>query len=212
MATHTTAQIQSEIRRLCAERDICILAHSYQSHVITEVADFVGDSFSLSVKAQKAANKTLVLCGVRFMAETAKILSPDKTVLLAAPQAGCPMAEQMSRDEILAVKRAHPDYAVVAYVNTTAELKTVADVCVTSSSAVKIVRGPCSKENSFHSRLQPRQLCGGTMSREGGPAAAGRLPNSCVGNSGRGRSSQGSPPWREAAGPSRVCPGRGGTG
>ena len=136
----TTSQIQAEIRRLCAERDICILAHSYQSHVITEVADFVGDSFALSVKAQKVPNKTLIMCGVRFMAETAKILSPEKTVILSAPEAGCPMAEQMSREEILAVKREHPDHAVVAYVNTTAELKTIADVCVTSSNAVKIVR------------------------------------------------------------------------
>ncbi len=145
----TTSHIQSEIRRLCAERDICILAHSYQSHAITEVADFVGDSFALSVKAQKAPNKTLIMCGVRFMAETAKILSPDKTVILSAPEAGCPMAEQMSRDYILSVKQAHPDHAVVAYVNTTAELKTVADVCVTSSSAVKIVRGLEAKKILF---------------------------------------------------------------
>ncbi len=136
---YTTTELQAEIRRLCAERDVCILAHSYQSHVITEVADFVGDSFALSVKAQKLPHKTLVLCGVRFMAETAKILSPEKTVILSSPTAGCPMAEQMSRDEIAARKAAEPDRAVVAYVNTTAELKTVADVCVTSSSAVKIV-------------------------------------------------------------------------
>ena len=145
----TTSSIQAEIRRLCAERDICILAHSYQSHAITEVADFVGDSFALSVKAQKVPNKTLILCGVRFMAETAKILSPDKTVILSAPDAGCPMAEQMSRDNILAVKRAHPDHAVVAYVNTTAELKTIADVCVTSSSAVKIVKALDAKKILF---------------------------------------------------------------
>ena len=145
----TTSSIQTEIRRLCAERDICILAHSYQSHAITEVADFVGDSFALSVKAQKVPNKTLILCGVRFMAETAKILSPDKTVILSAPDAGCPMAEQMSRDDILAIKRAHPDHAVVAYVNTTAELKTIADVCVTSSSAVKIVKALDAKKILF---------------------------------------------------------------
>ena len=145
----TTSSIQAEIRRLCAERDICILAHSYQSHAITEVADFVGDSFALSVKAQKVPNKTLILCGERFMAETAKILSPDKTVILSAPDAGCPMAEQMSRDNILAIKRAHPDHAVVAYVNTTAELKTIADVCVTSSSAVKIVKALDAKKILF---------------------------------------------------------------
>ena len=140
MQKYSVSQLQSEIRRLCAERDVCILAHSYVSHDITEVADFVGDSYALSVKAAKTPNKTLVMCGVRFMAETAKILSPDKRVFLLAPGAGCPMAEQMTRDQILAIKQANPDYAVVAYVNTTAELKTVADVCVTSSSAVNIVR------------------------------------------------------------------------
>lgn len=140
MQKYSIPKLQAEIRRLCAERDVCILAHSYVSHAITEVADFVGDSYALSVKAAKTENKTLVMCGVRFMAETAKMLSPDKRVFLLAPGAGCPMAEQMTREEILAVKRANPDHAVVAYVNTTAELKTVADVCVTSSSAVKIVR------------------------------------------------------------------------
>ena len=149
MSTRTICQIQADIRRLCAERDICILAHSYQSRAITETADFVGDSFALSVKARAVKNKTLIMCGVRFMAETAKILSPEKTVLLSAPNAGCPMAEQMSRDEILAIKRTHPDYAVVAYVNTTAELKTVADVCVTSSSAVKIVKALDAKKILF---------------------------------------------------------------
>ena len=78
----TTSNIQSEIRRLCAERDICILAHSYQSHAITEVADFVGDSFELSVEASKVKNKTVIMCGVRFMAEKVKILSPEKKVIL----------------------------------------------------------------------------------------------------------------------------------
>ncbi len=149
MATRTISEIQAEIRRLCAERDICILAHSYQSHTVTEVADFVGDSFALSVKAQKVPAKTLIMCGVRFMAETAKILSPEKRVYLAAPGAGCPMAEQMTPEEILAVKREHPDCAIVAYVNTTAALKTIADVCVTSSSAVKIVSALPQKKILF---------------------------------------------------------------
>ena len=131
--------LQNEILRLKAEKDICILAHSYQAKEITEIADFVGDSFGLSVQAAKTANKTVLMCGVRFMAETVKILSPDKTVILVNPDAGCPMAEQMDKEIIEEVKAQYPDYTVVCYINTTAALKTICDVCVTSSSAVKIV-------------------------------------------------------------------------
>lgn len=130
--------IQKEIIKLKKENDICILAHCYQTPEILEVADFVGDSFALSVEASKVSNKTVIMCGVRFMAETVKILSPDKKVILSNQCAGCPMAEMISKDEILKLKKEHPDYAVVAYVNTTSELKTVCDVCVTSSSALKI--------------------------------------------------------------------------
>lgn len=133
-------EIQDEILRLKKEQDVCILAHSYQAREIAEFADFVGDSYQLSVKATTAPQKTVIMCGVRFMAETVKILSPEKTVYLANPIAGCPMAEQMDRDLISMWKRANPDYTVVAYINTTAELKTICDVCVTSSSAVKIVK------------------------------------------------------------------------
>ncbi len=136
----TIQQLQKEILQLKKEKDICILAHSYQAREISEIADFTGDSFQLSVQAQKAPNQTVIMCGVRFMAETVKLLSPDKTVLLANPTAGCPMAEQMDRELISAVKKQYPDYTVVAYINTTAELKTICDVCVTSSSAVKIVK------------------------------------------------------------------------
>lgn len=136
----TTYEMQQEILRLKKEQDILILAHAYQSHDIWEVADFIGDSFGLCKEAAKAKAKTVLMCGVRFMAETAKILSPDKRVLLSHPEAGCPMAEQMDRDMILAVRKELPDYKVVAYINTTAELKTVCDVCVTSSSAVRVVR------------------------------------------------------------------------
>lgn len=132
--------IQEEILRLKKEHDVCILAHSYVAHEILEIADFTGDSYALSVKAKTAPQKTVLMVGVRFMAETVKILSPEKTVLLAHPDAGCPMAEQMDKELIEAVKRQYPDYTVVAYINTTAALKTVCDVCVTSSSAVKIVK------------------------------------------------------------------------
>ena len=140
---------QQEILRMKKEKDICILAHSYQSRDIVEIADFTGDSYQLSVMAKTAPQKTVLMCGVRFMAETVKILSPDKTVLLANPIAGCPMAEQMDREVISLVKQQYPDYTVVAYINTTAELKTICDVCVTSSSAVKIVRALPEKNILF---------------------------------------------------------------
>ena len=142
--------IQDEIIRIKKEKDICILAHSYQSEDILEVADFTGDSYALSVKAAGISNKTIVMCGVRFMAETAKLLSPDKTVYLANPGAGCPMAEQFSKEYIVKLREdEYKDYAVVAYINTTTDLKTVCDVCVTSSSAVKIVKNMPEKDILF---------------------------------------------------------------
>ena len=136
----TVQQLQAEILRLKKEKDVCILAHSYIAHEILEIADFTGDSFALSQKAATAPQKNVLMVGVRFMAETVKILSPEKTVWLSHPEAGCPMAEQMDKDMICAVKEMYPDYTVVAYINTTAALKTVCDVCVTFSSAVKIVK------------------------------------------------------------------------
>ncbi len=142
-------EMQQEILKLKKEKDICILAHSYQSKEIIEVADFSGDSYQLSVMAATAPQKTVIMCGVRFMAETVKILSPEKTVLLANPTAGCPMAEQMDAELISAVKEQNPDYTVVSYINTTASLKTVCDVCVTSSSAVKIVSSIPNKNILF---------------------------------------------------------------
>ena len=142
--------IQDEIIRIKKEKDICILAHSYQSEDILDVADFTGDSYALSVKAAGISNKTIVMCGVRFMAETAKLLSPDKTVYLANPDAGCPMAEQFSKEYIAKLREdEYKDYAVVAYINTTTDLKTVCDVCVTSSSAVKIVKNMPEKDILF---------------------------------------------------------------
>ena len=133
--------IKEEILKLKEENDICILAHCYQNPEILEVADFVGDSFALAVEAEKVQNKNVIMCGVRFMAETVKILSPDKTVYLSNKNAGCPMAEMMDKALISEVKKQFPDYTVVAYINTTSDLKTVCDVCVPSSSAEKI----CSK-------------------------------------------------------------------
>lgn len=132
--------MQDEILRLKQEHGICILAHAYQSHDIWEVADYVGDSFGLSQEAAKAPQDTILMCGVRFMAETVKILSPQKRVFLSHPDAGCPMADQAELELVLRLKEQYPDYTVAAYINTTAELKTICDVCVTSSSAVKILR------------------------------------------------------------------------
>ena len=145
----TTRELQDEIIRLKKEKDICILAHAYQSHDIWEVADYVGDSYGLSVQAAKAAQSTVLMCGVRFMAETVKILSPQKRVLLSNSNAGCPMAEQMDVELISGVKKMYPDYTVLAYINTTSELKTICDVCVTSSSAVQIVKNIENKNILF---------------------------------------------------------------
>ena len=136
--TMNIAQMQQEILRLKKETGICIFAHCYEAREICEIADYVGDSYQLSVWASQTQAQTVLMCGVRFMAETMKILSPDKTVLLSCPTAGCPMAEQMDREMIAKIKEDYPDYTVVAYVNTTAALKTICDVCVTSASAVKI--------------------------------------------------------------------------
>ncbi len=141
--------LQNEILRLKKENDVCILAHSYQAREICEIADYTGDSYKLSVDASRAPNKTILMCGVRFMAETCKILSPEKRVILAQPFAGCAMADQMDKALITEVKERYPGYTVVAYINTTAELKTVCDVCVTSSSAVKIVENIENKDILF---------------------------------------------------------------
>lgn len=138
--TMNVHQLQQEILRLKQEKDICILAHAYQSQPILEVADYIGDSYGLSVQASKSTQQNILMCGVRFMAETCKILCPDKHVYLPNPIAGCPMAEQLDLDALNALKKQYPDHAVVAYINTTAALKTACDVCVTSSSAVEICR------------------------------------------------------------------------
>ncbi|MFG6325636.1 MAG: quinolinate synthase NadA [Lachnospiraceae bacterium] len=141
--------MQEKIINLKKENDICILAHSYQRREITEIADYTGDSYALAKLAAKVSNKTIIMCGVRFMAETVKILSQDKKVILANPSAGCPMAEQMDKELICQMKEYKDGYAVVAYINTTSNLKTICDVCVTSSSALKIVSAMPQKDILF---------------------------------------------------------------
>lgn len=136
----TVYELQQKILKLKKEKDVAVLAHSYVAKEITEIADVVGDSFALSRKATDIDSKNIILCGVHFMAETAKMLNPEKRVFLANELAGCPMAEQFLPEEIEYFKKQEPDRAVVAYINTTAALKAVCDVCVTSSSAVNIVK------------------------------------------------------------------------
>lgn len=136
----TVHELQEKILKLKKETNTAILAHSYQAREIVEIADFTGDSYKLSVDAMSLDAENILFCGVHFMAETAKMLSPDKRVFLSHRDAGCPMAEQMDRDMIAQIKASEPDRTVVAYINTTAALKTVCDVCVTSSSALRIVK------------------------------------------------------------------------
>ncbi|MBR1592625.1 MAG: quinolinate synthase NadA [Ruminococcus sp.] len=133
-------ELQEKILELKKETNTAILAHSYQAREIVEIADYTGDSYKLSVDAEKTDAENILFCGVHFMAETAKMLSPQKRVFLANKDAGCPMAEQMDRELISQLREKEPDRTVVAYINTTASLKTVCDVCVTSSSALRIVK------------------------------------------------------------------------
>lgn len=131
--------LREEVLRLKAERQAVILAHSYQLPEVQEVADFVGDSLGLAREAQRTRAKVIVFAGVHFMAETAAILNPEKTVLLPDLEAGCSLADSIRPEDIRAWKEAHPHGIVVAYVNTKAEVKALADVCVTSANAVEVV-------------------------------------------------------------------------
>ncbi len=131
--------IANEIQRLKKETGTLILAHTYQPPEIIGLADITGDSFALAKKSLSAGAKRVIMCGVRFMAESVKILSPETTVILPAPEATCPMAEMISPERVREYKKNNPQAMVVAYINTTAALKAECDVCVTSSSALKIV-------------------------------------------------------------------------
>lgn len=131
--------LSEEILALKKECGAVILAHNYCSDEVQDVADFVGDSLQLSIKARDVAAPVIVFCGVRFMAETAKILSPGSTVLHPVPDAGCPMAEMATAEAVREFRAAHPDHILVAYVNSTAETKAEVDICVTSANAERIV-------------------------------------------------------------------------
>jgi quinolinate synthase len=129
-----------KIRQLKKEKDAVILAHNYQRGEIQDIADFVGDSLDLSRKAARVDAEVIVFCGVHFMAESAAILSPEKTVLIPDPQAGCPMADMITPEELRAEKIKYPDAKVVCYVNSSAGIKAESDICCTSTNAIDVVR------------------------------------------------------------------------
>ena len=142
--------LQKDLRRLAAERDVVILAHNYQRPEVQDAADYTGDSLELSRIAQQDEHTVILFCGVHFMAETAYILSPGKTVLMPDKRAGCPMADMVTVAGLRKLKAEHPEAVVVAYVNTSADIKAETDVCCTSANAVQIVaRFPTDQQIIF---------------------------------------------------------------
>ncbi len=133
------SDLQSEIRKLLSERKAILLAHYYQREEIQEIADFLGDSLALSIEAARTDAEVIVFAGVHFMAESASILSPDKTVLLPHLGAGCPLADKVTPAALAEARQQHPEAAVVTYINSSAEIKAHSDVCCTSSNALKVV-------------------------------------------------------------------------
>lgn len=160
--------ITEQIRQLCREKNAIIMAHYYQRPEIQDVADFVGDSLALAQQAAKTDADIIVMCGVHFMAETAKILCPDKKVLIPAPEAGCSLADSCKAVDLAAWKAAHPNHMVVSYVNTSAAVKALTDVVVTSSNALKIVEqlpedkpilfGPDQNLGGYINRMTGRKM------------------------------------------------------
>jgi len=142
-------QLIKEIQKLKKDRNAIILAHYYQTMDIQLIADFVGDSFDLSKRAKSAEESVIVFCGVKFMAESAKLLSPHKTVLLPNADAGCPMADMVTPDIVRELRAGNPNAAVVCYVNSSAETKAECDICCTSSNAVNIVKKLDAQEIIF---------------------------------------------------------------
>jgi len=142
--------LKDEVLRLKKEKNVVILAHNYQVPEVQDVADFVGDSLGLSRQAAKVKQKTILFCGVHFMAETATIISPDKRVLIPDLEAGCSLSDSITVDQLRKWKKEHPDAISVGYVNTTAEIKSELDYCCTSSNAVNVVNAiPREKEILF---------------------------------------------------------------
>ena len=160
--------IVEEIRRLCREKNAIIMAHYYQRPEIQDVADIIGDSLALAQQAAKTDADIIVMCGVHFMAETAKILCPNKRVLIPEPKAGCSLADSCQAADLKAWKEAHADHYVVSYVNTSAAVKALTDVVVTSTNALKIVEqlpkdkpilfGPDQNLGSYINRMTGRNM------------------------------------------------------
>jgi len=142
-------ELQKTVRKLLKEKNAILLAHNYQRAEIQEIADLTGDSYELSVKASRTDADIIVFCGVRFMAESAKILSPEKTVLLPNANAGCPMADMITAQQLERLKSQYPEAYVVSYVNTNADVKALSDVCCTSSNAVNIVKAVPARKVIF---------------------------------------------------------------
>ncbi|HEX2967178.1 MAG TPA: quinolinate synthase NadA [Syntrophorhabdaceae bacterium] len=142
-------ELVDEILKLKKERNAVIVAHNYQIDDVQDIADTVGDSFALAKYCAEAAQDLIVFCGVRFMAESAKIISPKKTVLLPEPNAGCPLADMITAADVRALKLKYPGAAVVCYINTSADVKAECDICCTSSNAVKVIQSLKQKEIIF---------------------------------------------------------------
>lgn len=158
----------SEIEKLRKEKNAVIMAHYYQPKEIQDIADFIGDSLALAQQARKTDADIIVLCGVHFMGETAKIICPDKKVLIPDMAAGCSLADSCKAEDLKAFKAQHPDHMVISYVNTSAEVKALTDICVTSSNAEKIVRalpedaklifGPDHNLGSYINKVTGREM------------------------------------------------------
>jgi quinolinate synthase len=179
--------LQEEVEALKAQRDAVVLAHNYQVPEVQDVADYVGDSLGLSRQAAAAEQSTIVFCGVHFMAETASILSPDKTVLIPDLDAGCSLADSITADEVRAWKAQHPGAVVVMYVNTSAAVKAETDYCVTSSNAVAVVEH-IFREHGPDTEILfgPDMFLGAFVEhRTGGGCTCGRASATCTPGSGR---------------------------
>ena len=142
-------EINSKIEELKKKHKTILLVHNYQLPEIQDIADFLGDSLDLALKATKTSAKNIIFCGVDFMAESAKILNPDKNIILPDPEAECPMAHMVKIEDLKKLKNDYEDAEVVSYINTTAETKTLSDICCTSANSIKVVKSTSSKRVIF---------------------------------------------------------------